>query len=90
MCLSTYSLFQTQFKKQACFNALWPNEGIDQTIALLLIGFNFENAIRAHKLFGSVSKRLLSHRSLEVLPCTCGCQVTILMSFAKTRMLYKN
>jgi hypothetical protein len=71
MCLSTYRLFQAQLKKkQVCFSALWPEEGIDQTIALLLIDFNFENAIRAHKLVGSVSKRLLSHRSLELLPCT--------------------
>jgi hypothetical protein len=57
-------------KKEVCFIALWPEEGIDQTTALLLIGFNFKNAIRAHKLVGSVSKRLLSHRSVELLPCT--------------------
>lgn len=50
----------------------------------------FKIAIRAHKLVGSVSKRLLSHRSLDLLSCTWGCQVTIFMSFAKIRLIYKN
>jgi hypothetical protein len=42
MCLSTYRLFEANLKKKRmCFGALWPEEGIDQTNALLLIGFNF-------------------------------------------------
>jgi hypothetical protein len=57
-------------KKTVCFSALWAEGGIDQTNALLLIGFDFENAIRAQKLVGPVSKRLLSYRSVELLPCT--------------------
>jgi hypothetical protein len=41
MCLSTYRLLQAQLKN-GVFCALGPEEGIDQTNALLLIGFNFK------------------------------------------------
>jgi hypothetical protein len=73
-----------------CFSVLWTDGGINQTTAMLLIGYNFGNAIRAHRLLGFVSKILLSQRSVGLLPCPGGCQLTICISFARSRLLYKN